>query len=471
MSHPEPSHPEPTRLEASEPRSERSRRGRAPKFVREAKTYLRAGRLELRARRDPRKRMVDIDAKTGEVLARPVLDKHWLTGRPVMKMKHTEPRDRIDSRFEKRRSPFKWHKLHPRNIGVLYLYALSWLVFLVWIPDTWTTWLTHRSVLNQQAILMVVALGLLIPLAAGVFDLSIGATISTSAIVVSWALVRKDWPLPVGIGLAILAGVFIGALNGFLVVKVKIDSFIATLGTSSIFTAFAVWLSKNQSILGFSDSFKRLSKELAFGVNKTVFYAFVVALIIWYVIEHTAVGRYLFSTGGGREAARLAGVQVDRYTWGALIVSATASAIAGVLLASQYGSTQAQSGTPYLLPAFAAAFLGATQFKRRFNVWGTVLSVFVLQSGVKGLQLAGVAQTWVESLFFGVALIAAVGFSSYRKKVHGGERRWWRREESGPEFFLGRVLGWGRPPTEQSKVNAEQWWYDPEDNEGNHLKP
>ena len=440
-----------------------------PRFLREVRAFLGARRIEVT--RPPSARTVDIDPTTGDVKARPALDKHWLTRRPVMKMQHTQPTERIDSRFETRRSPFKWHKLHPRNIGVLYLYALAWIAFMIWVPETWKTWLTHRSVLNQQAILMIVALGLLIPLSAGVFDLSIGATISTSAIVVSWALVNKGWPIPVGVALALLSGAVIGALNGFLVVKVKIDSFIATLGTSSVFTAFAVWLSKNKSILGFSDSFKRLSRELGWGVNKTVLYALLLALVGWFVLEHTALGRYLFATGGGREAARLAGVQVDRYTWGALVTSGVASAIAGVLLASQFGSTQAQSGTPYLLPAFAAAFLGATQFKRRFNVWGTVLAVFVLQSGVKGLQLAGVAQTWVESLFFGVALIVAVGFSSYRRKVHGGERRWWRREESGPERFLGRILGWGSARTEESKSNAEQWWFDPEDREGNHLKP
>ena len=164
-------------------------------------------------------------------------------------------------------------------------------------------------------------------------------------------------------------------------------------------------------------------------------------------------------------------MQTDRYIFGALMCSAVFAALGGVLLASQFGSTQAQSGAPYLLPAFAAAFLGATQFKRRFNVWGAVLAVFVLQSGVKGLQLAGVGTTWIEGLFFGVALIVAVGFSSYRKRVHGGQRRWWRREESGPDYFLGRLLGWGRPKTEESASNAEQWWYDPEDREGHHLKP
>jgi ribose transport system permease protein len=414
---------------------------------------------------------LDIDERTGEVRTRLVLEKNKLTRRHRVRRKRVERSKRIDSRFDTRPSPFKWKKLHPRNIGVVYLYALIWLVFSIWVSETWLTWLTHRSVLNQNAILVVVALGLLVPLAAGVFDLSIAATISASAVLVSWGLVEQGWSIPVAIIASILLGVVVGAVNGFLVVKVKIDSFIATLGMSSILTAFAVWRSNNRSILGFPDEFKSLTTELAWGVNKTVVYALVLAVALWFVLEHTALGRYLFATGGAREAARLAGVQTDRYVWGSLVTSATFAALGGVLLASQFGSTQAQSGTPYLLPAFAAAFLGSTQFKRRFNAWGAVLAVFVLQSGVKGLQLAGVGTTWIESLFFGVALIVAVGFSSYRKRVHGGQRRWWRREESGPEYFLGRLLGWGTPKTEQSKKNADEWWYDPADREGHHLKP
>jgi hypothetical protein len=85
--------------------------------------------------------------------------------------------------------------------------------------------------------------------------------------------------------------------------------------------------------------------------------------------------------------------------------------------------------------------------------------------------LAGVGSTWIEALFFGIALVVAVGFSSFRKRVHGGQRRWWRREESGPEYFLGRLLRWGSPKTETSKENAQQWWFDPEDKQGHHLKP
>lgn len=412
-----------------------------------------------------------IDERTGEVVRRPTLKKNKITRRHRVVNERVERSKRIDSRFDTRRSPFKWKKLHPRNVGVVYLYALIWVVFTLWIPDTWTMWLTHRSVLNQNAILMVVSMGLLVPLAAGVFDLSIGATISASSVTAGWAMVEAKWSVPAAIVVALVIGLVVGFINGLLVVKVKIDSFIATLAMSSVLTAYSVWRSNNRSILGFPDSFKRLATEFAWGVNKTVLVALVVGVAFWYVFEHTAAGRYVFATGGAREAARLAGVQTDRYVWGSLMVSSTFAALGGVLLAAQFGSTQAQSGTPYLLPAFAAAFLGSTQFKRRFNVWGTLLAVVVLQSGVKGLQLAGVGTTWIESLFFGVALAVAVGFSTFRKRVHGGQRRWWRREESGPEFLLGRIMRWGVPRTEQSKRNAEQWWFDPEDREGHHIKP
>lgn len=414
---------------------------------------------------------MEIDDGTGEVTRRPVLKKHKLTRRHRVVNEKVERTKRIDSRFDERRSPLKWKTFHPRNIGVVYLYGLIWVLFLLWIPDTWITWLTHRSVLNANAILVVVAIGLLVPLSAGVFDLSIAGMISASAVTVSWGLVEAGWSVPVAILAALAAGFVVGNVNGFLVVKIKIDSFIATLAMSSALTAFAVWRSDNRSILGFPDSFKSLATEFAFGLNKTVIVALVLAFALWFMFEHTAIGRYLFATGGAREAARLAGVQTDRYVWGSLVASAMFAALGGVLLAAQFGSTQAQSGSPYLLPAFAAAFLGSTQFKQRFNVWGTVLAVVVLQSGVKGLQLAGVGSTWIESLFFAVALIVAVGFSSYRKRVHGGERRWWRREESGPEYFLGRLLGWGRVSGEQSKSNAQEWWYDPVDAEGHHIKP
>jgi len=222
---------------------------------------------------------LEIDQQSGEVVRRPVLKKNKITRRHRVVAEKVERTKKIDSRFDERRSPLKWKTFHPRNIGVVYLYALIWAVFTLWVSDTWLTWLTHRSVLNSNAILVVVAVGLLSPLAAGVFDLSIAGTISASAVTVSWGLVEAQWSVPVAIGAALLVGFVVGNVNGFLVVKIKIDSFIATLAMSSALTAFAVWRSNNRSILGFPDSFTSLATEFAFGLRKTVLVALLLAFV------------------------------------------------------------------------------------------------------------------------------------------------------------------------------------------------
>jgi ribose transport system permease protein len=381
-------------------------------------------------------------------------------------------RDTRDSRFDTRQSPFRWKKFSPRNISAVYLTLVIAVGFAVWIPDLWLVWGTHRFYLNNESIRAIVAIGLIIPLAAGVFDLSIGGVISASAVTTAWALEIQEWAWPAAVTLGLLVGLVAGSINGFLVVKLRIDSFIATLGMSSILGAYALWLARGRSIIVDDPGFEGLTGVAIWGFKWTFVYLMVLAVIAWYVLEHTAVGRYLFATGGGREAARLAGVQVNRYVAGSLLCSAFVAATGGVLFASNFSAVQSSIGAPYLLPAFAAAFFGSTQFKNRFNVAGTLLAVFVMAAGVKGFQLVGLGNAgWLDDLFFGLALVLAVGFSTYRKRVYGGDRRWWRREESGPDKFLGRLLGWRSPSTEQSKANADEWWFDPEDREGHNLKP
>ncbi len=166
----------------------------------------------------------------------------------------------------------------------------------------------------------------------------------------------------------------------------------------------------------------------------------------------------------------MAGVSTNFYITASLILSSTVAALGGILITSKISSGSPTVGPPFLLPAFAAVFFGSTQFIGRFNVAGTFLAVLVLSSGVKGLQLAGVTALWVDDLFFGLALILAVGFSTYRRKVYGGERRWWRREENETGTILGLRLPFGlkRP---HSKKNLKEWWYDPDDQQGHHIKP
>lgn len=304
-------------------------------------------------------------------------------------------------------------KLSPSRASIVYIYGAGFVLFAVWIPDLWFSWATHKSVLNISFVVpAIVAVGLCVPLLAGAFDLSIAGVMSASAITSSWLIVEKGWSIYPAIGVAILVALVAGLLNGVLVVKVGIDSFIATLGVGAVLTAYAEWRSGGLQITGLPSNFKDLArKDIVFGIQAKVLYLIVIAFIVWYVIEHTPIGRYLQATGDNREAARLAGVQTHRYTFAALMTSALVAGIAGVIQTAGVGAGNANTGGPFLLAAFAAAFLGSTQFKGRFNVWGTVAAVWVLLSLVKGVELALQSYRWLNQLFFGLALIIAVGMS------------------------------------------------------------
>jgi ribose transport system permease protein len=296
----------------------------------------------------------------------------------------------------------------------VYLYAAGFILFSVWIPGTWLSSVTPLSVLNISfALPGMAAIAVLVPLTAGAFDLSISGTMSASAITTTCLLVNDHWSMWPSIGIGMLAALVAGSVNGFLVVVVRINSFIATLATNAVLGAYAEWRSGGVQITGFSQAFTNLSaRNIGGGVQIMVLYLAVIAVIVWYVIEHTPSGRFLQATGDNPAAARLAGVRTARYVFISLIVSALIAGAAGIIDASTIGAGSATLGEPFLLPAFAAAFLGSTQFKMRFNVWGTLAAIWVLASLVQGVTLAVGSFTWLNDFFFGVALIVAVGSSS-----------------------------------------------------------
>jgi ribose transport system permease protein len=303
-----------------------------------------------------------------------------------------------------------------RRASALYVFAALFLLFALWVPDTFLTKATWTSLLDSQALIALAAVGLMIPLSAGVFDFAIGAEVGFGAIFVAYLLTSGHMDIVPAIGLTLVAGVIIGIINGLLVTKLNIDSFIATLATSSILYAMIAWVSNSQQILGLSTSFQGLGQSTSvFGVENPVWIMLVVALVVWYVLERTPVGRRIYATGGNPDSARLSGVKTMKLVRISFIVSASVGVATGILLSSQLATGDPTVGPGYLLPTFSAAFLGSTQFRGgRFNVWGTVIAVYVLATGVKGLQLAG-APLWIPDLFNGVALIIAVGLAKYQR--------------------------------------------------------
>jgi ribose transport system permease protein len=312
-----------------------------------------------------------------------------------------------------------------RNISALYVFVVIFVVFSLWVPETFPTWDTWKALFDSQAVTALLAVGLVVALAAGAFELAIGAELGFGAILVAWLLAEQGLPIVPAIALTVLAGAVIGLIIGLLVVRARIDSFIATLGVSSVLLAMIAWVSDSQQILGLGESFQSIGTTEIFGVTLPVYIMLAVAFAVWYVLERTAVGRRVYATGGNIEAARLAGVRTGLVIVAALITCAAIASLAGILVSSRLGTGDPTIGPAYLLPAFSAAFLGSTQFRGgRFNVWGTVVAVYVLAAGVKGLQLAG-APIWIPDLFNGVALLIAVGMAKYQRAAHraGAVRR------------------------------------------------
>ena len=154
--------------------------------------------------------------------------------------------------------------------------------------------------------------------------------------------------------------------------------------------------------------FANIAQLDAGGITLPVLYLLLAATAIWFLLEHTATGRRLYATGFNADAARLQGVRTDRLRFLTLVTSALLAGFAGVVFASSVGSGSPSAGTPYLLSAYAAAFVGATQLRAgRFNAWGTVIAVLLLGTGITGLGLATSAQ-WAASLFTGSVLIVAL---------------------------------------------------------------
>ena len=311
-----------------------------------------------------------------------------------------------------------WYELSGLSrFSAVYLWVSFTLLFGLSEPAFFTG-TTFTLVFGQGVVTCLVALAFLVPLAAEVYDLSVGAVMSLALCISIYFNLHTSYPAGVGALIALGACAVSGVVSGFLVVRLRINSFIATLGVSQVLLAFVILLSGNRQLVGdFSQTWSDLGNQTVSGIPVPDFYLAAIAVVLWFILEHTPAGRYLFATGGNIEAARLSGVATGRAIWGSLIGSAVIAGLAGILYSMRSGLFTSTVGPGYLFPAVTAVFLGASQFSQRANVWGTLIAYFALAFGVQGLALfASSASAWSEPLFEGVALIIAVALAVRRAR-------------------------------------------------------
>jgi ribose transport system permease protein len=297
-----------------------------------------------------------------------------------------------------------------RRYGIIVVWLGVIAVFSVLRPDTFFTFGNLQTIAGSQAVLVVLTIGLLVPFAVGEFDVSISGTLGISLVLVGWLNVVQGWAIGWSILAALGVGLLVGAINAFFVVVARVESIVVTLGMGTLLAGVAIGIN-GQSTGGISQKLVDATRNELFGLPYIFYYGLLLTVIAWYVFSFTPLGRYIYFVGAGRDVARLSGIPVDRIRVGAFLVSGVVSALAGVLLAGWLGASDPNVSGTYLLPTFAAAFLGAAVIQPgRFNPWGSLIAVYFLVTGVTGLELLGLAG-WIEQVFYGGSLVLAVAFS------------------------------------------------------------
>lgn len=287
------------------------------------------------------------------------------------------------------------------------------IFFSLMKPEVFPTVRNVGSILSDNTILTIIALGIMVPLVVGQFDLSPGFVASLAVMLTAGLLSHQNLPWPLVLVIVLAIGAMIGLFMGLLVGYLELNSLIVSLGVGSAVSGLVLFYSNGEIIFqGIPKSFIALGQTRLFGFIPLPFiYSMVLAVFVWFFMTLRPIGQKLYAIGGNRQAARLIGIDSKKYIVGAFVFSSTLASIAGFLQVSRLGAGHPTSAQAFLLPAFAAAFLGATSFRPGFyNTWGTVFAVFLVGTGTTGLFMLG-ADAYVQPIFNGVVLIFAITFA------------------------------------------------------------
>ena len=294
--------------------------------------------------------------------------------------------------------------------GVVLAWGALIAFFGILLGSSFLAVTTFQTIFGTQAVLLILSLGLMVALVVGEFDLSIVGAMSISVMIIGVLNVQHGWPIWLAVLAALGSGLAIGIINALLVVKIGIDSIVVTLGAGTFWSGIGYGIYAT-TIPGVDAHLSTAVNTRLFGLPLGFYYALALTGALWYVIALTPLGRYLHFVGANRTVSHLSGIRVDVIRGGSLIASATFASFAGIVLVGMLGASTPSASSTYLLPAFAAVFLGTTTIQvGKFNPWGTFVAVYFLITGITGLQLYGFSG-WVVDVFYGGSLVAAVALS------------------------------------------------------------
>jgi ribose transport system permease protein len=299
--------------------------------------------------------------------------------------------------------------------GTLIGFVLLLALFSVLRPDAFPRISNLRNIVEQVATLAIASAGVTMAMVTGDFDLSVGAVASLCGVVAAKLMVGGMGIAP-AIGLSLLSGAALGAVNGLLIAYAGVSPFIGTLAAMTSYTGLSLFVTGGTTVFGLPEAFRILGQESLGPVPISIIVMVIIVVVTYIILDYTSFGQKLYAIGGNRTASFLAGINTSRARFLAYVYSGLTAAVAGIVLTSRLFSAHPQAGAPFMLNAAAAVYLGMTAFREgQGNIFGSLLGVLIMGVLSNGLNIVGV-NTYIQSVLTGGILILAVLLSGLARR-------------------------------------------------------
>ncbi|MEM9635617.1 MAG: ABC transporter permease [Pseudomonadota bacterium] len=276
-----------------------------------------------------------------------------------------------------------------------------------WVDGNFLTLANLATILGASAALSLMVLGEALIVITGKFDLTlesnVGITPALGAMLVipaTSAGFGTEWPVAPALLATLLAGALIGFLNGFMIVKLRLNAFIVTLAMLIVLRGLHVGITEGQTLWDMPDSFFWLATQTLFWMPMSVWLALLIFAAAGIFMRYHRIGRAIYAIGGNADAARAAGIRVDRITWGVFVFAGFLAAIAGIILTGYVGAISASQGEGMIFTVFAAAVIGGISLDGgRGSMIGALTGVLLLGIVQNILTLAQVPSFWIQAIY------------------------------------------------------------------------
>ena len=311
-----------------------------------------------------------------------------------------------------------WNK-YKREFVVLIATLAMCVVFTV-LNKNFLNYSNFLTILQQMVLNGVLAVGMMFTIITGGIDLSVGCTYAITGIVVASCTVNYGMNPFLAILVGIVIGAVLGAFNGFLINQLKLQPFIATLGTMSLYRGIAYVVTGGVPVTNVPTSYRDIFNGIVFGGVRS----YIIVMVVVFVIAHILLskmrsGDYLYAVGGNEEAAKLSGVNVIKTKYIAYIFCGICAAIAGMIMLASLGSAEATAGQAYETNAIAAAAIGGTRMAGgKGTALGTFIGALMLAVLKVGMVVINVDSFW-QFVVTGIIIIVASYFEFIKQDIKG----------------------------------------------------